>query len=466
LTEDGLAASSGWHPLKGQSTNEVPVSGEILLSVMFQNTNNTEVGSRDFQVLKLIGKGKSRWKESWNVERVTFYVGTHGQTYQVRKKDTERIYAMKVFSKGVEMKGYQLPAIRQMSEDLLRDQNRRLDFAFIANLRFSFQTPTDIYLVTDYLAGGELYWFLQKEGRFPEDQGRFYVTEMILALQYLQEQGMMYVGLRPEIVMLDATGHIVLSSFELSTEGSGDGAFPGNIEYLAPEVLLDSPASPISNATDFWSLGVMIFEMCCGWSPFYAEDTQQMFKNIAFGKVRFPRDAFGAEGRNFVKSVLNRNPKHRLGANHGAEELKDHPWFSDTDWDALLHKDVLPPFKPPLRLKLDSSNFDAEFTNALNLSSSLNARAHALAGGVTLDSGIGGSASLRSRFRGFTFVQESAIDQQFDDDEAFDEPSSSHEPVVAAAKAPGHGIRKMPDRTGRPPTSEDFSVFDDSTFEP
>ncbi|RJE17232.1 serine threonine-protein kinase, partial [Aspergillus sclerotialis] len=133
---------------------------------------------------------------------------------------------------------------------------------------------------------------------------------------------------------------------------------------------------------DFWSLGVLVFEMCCGWSPFCAEDTQQMYKNIAFGKVRFPRDALSTEGRNFVKGLLNRNPKHRLGAHGDAEELMQHPFFADIDWDALGKKNLVPPFKPKLASIADTSNFDPEFTNALNTSSSLNARAAALAAGA------------------------------------------------------------------------------------
>lgn len=109
---------------------------------------------------------------------------------------------------------------------------------------------------------------------------------------------------------------------------------------------------------DFWSLGVLVFEMCCGWSPFYAEDTQQMYKNIAFGKVRFPKDTLSAEGKSFVKGLLNRNPKHRLGAKDDARELKIHPFFDGIDWDALLRKEIPPPFKPVLKSESDVSNFD------------------------------------------------------------------------------------------------------------
>jgi protein-serine/threonine kinase len=114
-----------------------------------------------------------------------------------------------------------------------------------------------------------------------------------------------YRDLKPENILLDANGHIALCDFGLSKANLAANAttntFCGTTEYLAPEVLLDDQG--YTKMVDFWSLGVLVFEMCCGWSPFYAEDTQQMYKNIAFGKVRFPRDALSFEGRNFVKGV-------------------------------------------------------------------------------------------------------------------------------------------------------------------
>ena len=136
-----------------------------------------------------------------------------------------------------------------------------------------------------------------------------------------------------------------------------------------------------------------------------------MYKNIAFGKVRFPRDALSTEGRNFVKGLLNRNPKHRLGATRDAAELMEHPFFADVDWTALGQKKLIPPFKPKLSSNADTSNFDPEFTNALNTSSSLNARAAALAGGVHSSTPL--SPTLQNAFRGFTFVDESTMDHHF-----------------------------------------------------
>lgn len=285
---------------------------------------------------------------------------------------------------------------------------------FIVGLKFSFQTPTDLYLVTGFMSGGELFYHLQKEGRFDEGRAKFYIAELILALQHLHQYDIVYRDLKPENILLDANGHISLCDFGLSkanlTKDQTTNTFCGTTEYLAPEVLLDEAG--YTTMVDFWSLGVLVFEMVCGWSPFYADDTQQMYKNIAFGKVRFPKDALSTEGRNFVKGLLNRNPKHRLGAKRDADELKEHIFFADTDWNAMMNKMVVPPFKPKLKNIRDVSNFDPEFTNALQNSSSLNERAAALAAGA-MPASTPLSPGMQANFKGFTFVDESTMDEQF-----------------------------------------------------
>ncbi|CAN9114499.1 unnamed protein product [Alternaria alternata] len=342
----------GWFPLEPREGEGGVVTGEIHLKLNFQKVEKKHYGPEDFEILKLIGKG------------------TFGQVFQVRKRDTRRIYAMKVLSKKVIVQKKEVA--HTLGERNILVRTAMADSAFIVGLKFSFQTPSDLYFVTDYMSGGELFWHLQREGRFQEGRAKFYIAELILALQHLHEHNIVYRDLKPENILLDAN------------------------EYLAPEVLLDEHG--YTKMVDFWSLGVLVFEMCCGWSPFYAEDTQQMYKNIAFGK-----------------GLLNRNPKHRLGATRDAEELKAHPFFADIDWDALGKKNVVPPFKPKLKGELDVSNFDPEFTNALNGAGSLNARAAALASGVNPAS-TPLSPTMQANFAGFTFTDQSTMEQQFGND--------------------------------------------------
>jgi serine/threonine protein kinase len=201
---------------------------------------------------------------------------------------------------------------------------RSLESPFLVGLKFSFQTDADLYLVTDFKSGGELFWHLQRETRFSEERARFYIAELILALEHLHKYNIVYrcvllslssvagflnvpaySDLKPENILLDATGHVALCDFGLSKADLRSDelttTFCGTTEYLAPEILLSEQG--YSKIVDFWSLGVLLFEMCCGWSPFYAEDTQQMYKNICFGKIRFPKGVINEDGKQFVKGV-------------------------------------------------------------------------------------------------------------------------------------------------------------------
>ncbi|PHH68094.1 hypothetical protein CDD80_267 [Ophiocordyceps camponoti-rufipedis] len=396
-TGDTDGPVKGWFPLRGHADTmaENAPTGEIYVEALYQRSERRHFGPSDFEILKLIGKG------------------TFGQVYQVRKRDTHRVYAMKVLQKKVIVQKKEVA--HTVGERNILVRTAMSDSPFIVGLKFSFQTPSELYLVTDYMSGGELFWHLQKEGRFDERRAKFYIAELILAIQHLHNNDIVYRDLKPENILLDANGHIALCDFGLSkanlTKNDTTNTFCGTTEYLAPEVLLDE--SGYTKMVDFWSLGVLVFEMCCGWSPFYAEDTQQMYKNIAFGKVRFPRDTLSQEGRNFVKGLLNRNPKHRLGATDDAEELKRHPFFGDIDWDLLAKKLITPPFKPKLKSETDVSYFDPEFTNALDQNGSLNERAAALARGYAASTPL--SPSVQANFQGFTFVDESALDDHMRD---------------------------------------------------
>lgn len=387
-----------WYRLEPREGEKSLVSGEIRLRISFQQSGRRQFGPEDFEILKLIGKG------------------TFGQVFQVRKKDNKRVYAMKVLSKKVIVQKKEIQ--HTIGERNILVRTATTESPFIVGLKFSFQTAADLYLVTDYMSGGELFWHLQKEGRFNEERAKFYIAELILSLRHLHEHDIVYRDLKPENILLDANGHVALCDFGLSkanlSKNDTTNTFCGTTEYLAPEVLLDEQG--YTKMVDFWSLGVLVFEMCCGWSPFYAEDTQQMYKNIAFGKVRFPRDALSTEGRNFVKGLLNRNPSHRLGAKGDAQELMEHPFFADINWTKLASKSITPPFKPKLKGELDTSNFDPEFTNALegDNASSLNARAAALASGVGTDN-TPLSPTMQNQFKGFTFVDESTLEQQYAD---------------------------------------------------
>lgn len=344
------SSTNQWYTLFSRdddNNTETQPRGEIRMQMSYERLPPRKLTARDFEFLKLIGRG------------------TFGRVFQVRKRDTKRIYAMKVLSKReIALKK---EVKHTMGERKILEKS--LDCPFLVGLKFSFQSETELFFVTDYKSGGELFWHLQREGRFTEARARFYIAELILALEHLHNYNIVYRDLKPENILLDATGHVALCDFGLSKADLGAGqltnTFCGTTEYLAPEILLDE--SGYSKLVDFWSLGVLLFEMCCGWSPFYAEDTQQMYRNICFGKIKFPRGAIGDDGKQFVKGLLNRNPRHRLGAQNDAKDLKEHAFFKDIDWDALSRKQIPPVFKPLVESDESVCNFDPEFTGA-NLS--------------------------------------------------------------------------------------------------
>lgn len=427
VLKDGYTLD-GWYKLgtRGHET----VTGELWLQLTYTAIRSkVHLKPSDFDFLKLIGRG------------------TFGRVFQVRKKDTRRIYAMKVLSKK------EIVAKKEVAHTIGERKilQRSLECPFLVGLKFSFQTEKELYFVTDYKCGGELFWHLQKEGRFSEDRARFYIAELILALEHLHKYNIVYRDLKPENILLDATGHVALCDFGLSKPDlSNDqltNTFCGTTEYLAPEVLLDEKG--YGKHVDFWSLGVLLFEMCCGWSPFYAEQTQEMYRLICYGKIRFPKHVIGDDGKQFVKGLLNRNPQNRLGARNGAQELKEHPFFSNIDWELLYRKQITPPFKPIVDSDESVANFDPEFTNAslqeagapitdddAGLGTSVNGKHMYLGPGGSLrdtgggmaiqrpdglkkshDKGLSGVAgsvlsnSVQENFRGFTYTGESVLPQ-------------------------------------------------------
>lgn len=328
-------------------------------------------------------------------------IGTSSQVFRVKKKDSERTYAMKVISKEVLVKQRKVAQILGKRNILVRTAVS--DSPFIVSLKFSFQTPEHLYLVTDYMAGGDLLRQIKRKGALPQDCAKFYIAEVILALQHLHENNIIFGDLRSEKILLDEDGHIALCNFGQSELGSSleEDGFEKFNEYTAPELLVDQTS--YTKMVDFWSIGVLFFEMVCGWNPFFVEDNQQMAKNILFDNIRFPpRKVMNHDAKKFVLGLLQRDPLSRLGSNTGAEEIKSHPFLADCDWVSLSLKKTDPPFKPtPLSEQvLEASNWDVPDAAAF-----------------TTDSMPGWSMplspSMQADFKGFSFVDETNMDQHF-----------------------------------------------------
>ncbi|CAG8507996.1 10205_t:CDS:2 [Diversispora eburnea] len=331
----------GWYKLSPRGKENV--TGEIRVQLSYEKieVGKSHLKPSSFDVLKLIGKGN------------------FGKVFQVRKKDTNRIYAMKVLQKQDLIE-------RREVEHTLSEKNILIQAGqcpFLVGLKFSFQTKSHLYLVTDFMNGGELFWHLQNEVRLSEDRAKFYAAEIVLALEHLHRNGIVYRDLKPENILLDANGHIALCDFGLCKESLADGqttnTFCGTSEYLAPEVLVECG---YGKSVDWWSLGILFYEMIAGFSPFYTNDTQLMYRRILFGKLKFPKGFFSDDAKSLIKGLLQRNSENRLGSRNDAEEIKNHPFFANVDWDALYRKRVSPPFKPNVSSEDDTSCFDPAFT--------------------------------------------------------------------------------------------------------
>lgn len=283
--------------------------------------------------------------------------GAFGRVMQVKKKDTGEQYAMKMMNKKLMQESASLPQPPQFPVE--RSILESLEHPFIVSLHFAFQTDEYLYIVMDLLAGGELFFHLEKCGTFDECRARFYTAEIGLAIGYLHSNNIIYRDLKPENVVLDAAGHACLTDFGLAKANVGSGAtantFCGTAEYQAPEFLLGDPHG---RAVDWWSLGIMLYEMLFGIPPFYDENTTVMSELILEGDLTFDKNGMSAspEAQDLVSRLLDRDPKKRLQT---VEEFKEHPFFDGLDFDKLYRREVAPPFTPDSDT---NNNFDSDFT--------------------------------------------------------------------------------------------------------
>lgn len=332
--------------------------------------NKQTVTKDDFELLTVIGKG------------------SFGKVMQVRKKDDGKIYAMKVLRKDTIIARKQVTHTKSEKNILMKIQH-----AFIVNLNYAFQTKDKLYMILDYINGGELFYHLKKEGRFAENRVKLYAAEIASALDHLHSLDIVYRDLKPENILLDSEGHICITDFGLSKEiesSEGTHTFCGTPEYLAPEVL---KGQGHGTAVDWWSLGTLLFEMLTGLPPFYAQNVNVMYTKILSGELRFP-PYISDNAKSLLEGLLTRDPEKRLGSNGGAE-VKNHVWFADIDWDKLVRKEIEPPFKPKVKSVEDTSQIDPTFTRERPVDS------------VTEQSVL--SESVQGNFEGFTYVADSVL---------------------------------------------------------
>jgi len=313
-----------------------------------QNRINSIPSINDFKILKVLGKG------------------AYGKVYQVRKINgpgSGQIYAMKAMNKS-RICGSKTDVRHTKAErDVLVTVNKESN-PFIVRLHFAFETERRLYLVQEFCCGGELFRRMEFERLMLEKDALFYLSEIVIALEYLHSKGIVYRDLKTENVMLDKQGHVKLIDFGLSKMNMGNdtltNTFCGTVEYMAPEVILRS--SGYGKPADWWSLGIFTFDLLTGRSPFHSNQGKAATKErILRGKFPTPK-ILTPEAGDFIRRLLRKAVPKRLGT-QGAWEVKAHGLFKDLDWDMVVNKQYKPPFEPYIVDETDVQHFDEQFTS-------------------------------------------------------------------------------------------------------
>ncbi|KAH0539282.1 ribosomal protein S6 kinase 2 beta [Cotesia glomerata] len=355
------------------------------------NVNGCVVDSHEIEVCELVRDGHEKADPSHFDLLKVLGQGSFGKVFLVRKvvgKDKGTLYAMKVLKKAT-----------LKVRDRVRTKTERnilvdVEHPFIVRLHYAFQTEGKLYLILDFLRGGDLFSRLSKEVMFTEEDVKFYLAELALALDHIHKLGIIYRDLKPENILLDADGHMSLTDFGLSKQPLDDTktsySFCGTIEYMAPEVV---NRQGHSFAADWWSFGVLMFEMLTGALPFQGVNRKETMTQILKAKLGMPYN-ISQDAQALLRVLFKRNPANRIGSN-GVEEIKSHPFFSSIDWEALYRKEVVPPFKPAVSREDDAFCFDSEFTCKTPRDSP----------------GLPPSANAHELFRGFSFVAPGLLEE-------------------------------------------------------
>ena len=323
------------HLCHKQSQN--PLLDEMDINKSYSSTS--KICEKDFTPIKLIGKG------------------SYGNVFLVRYNRNNTLYAMKVLSKSL---------LRQQNQQKNTKSERNLmvqiNCPFIVSVKFAFQNESKLYLVQEFLQGGDLFFHIHTRPRFSHEKTKFYIIELVLAIEFLHKNKMLYRDLKPENILIGADGHIKITDFGLSkiiSENEKTYTICGTVQYLAPEIL---GGQGYNNSVDWWSLGCIMFEMLTCKFPFKYRK-ERLSLDIYKKKVIFP-DYVEESARDLISKFLEIDPSKRLGSGeNGSENVKAHRYFEGINWVDAYNKKLKPPFIPKIDNEEDIKYFENTFTD-------------------------------------------------------------------------------------------------------
>ncbi|KAI9706803.1 MAG: camp-dependent protein kinase catalytic subunit [Bogoriella megaspora] len=283
----------------------------------------------------------------------TLGTGSFGRVHLVQSKHNQRFYAIKVLKKAQVVK---MKQVEHTNDE--RRMLQKVKHPFLITLWGTFQDSKNLYMVMDFIEGGELFSLLRKSQRFPNPVAKFYAAEVTLALDYLHGMNIIYRDLKPENLLLDRHGHLKITDFGFAKEVPDiTWTLCGTPDYLAPEVV---SSKGYNKSVDWWSLGILIFEMLCGFTPFWDSGSpMRIYENILKGRVKYP-PYIHPDAQDLLQKLITQDLTKRLGnLVGGSKDVMQHPWFAEVTWERLAKKDIDAPYVPPVRGGMgDASQFD------------------------------------------------------------------------------------------------------------
>ncbi|CAG2111447.1 unnamed protein product [Medioppia subpectinata] len=338
--------------LQENDNSEVRSGQDVDANDILSGSESHQYSLKDFELLRVIGRG------------------SYAKVLMVELKKTKRIYAMKVIKKELVTDDEDIDWVQTEKHVFETASN----YPFLVGLHSCFQTASRLFFVIEFVRGGDLMFHMQRQRRLPEEHARFYSAEISLALNFLHERGIIYRDLKLDNVLLDHEGHVKLTDYGMCKEGIRNGdttsTFCGTPNYIAPEILR---GEDYGFEPDWWALGVLLYEMLAGRSPFDIvgasdnpdQNTEDyLFQVILEKTIRIPR-SISVKAQSVLKGFLNKTPTERLGCHPetGFSDITNHPFFKTIDWESLEGKQVPPPYKPKLETDRDLEHFDPQFTN-------------------------------------------------------------------------------------------------------